>query len=115
MPQAPDNVLDTLGSLDNASACPFDSRCRHLTFADHFEQVARISMDDAQGIVDLVRDSASHHTEGGKSSRGRDLHSTSLELGFQGSSSADVANDAANQNALLCFQGTETDLNREFC
>src|SRR6516225_6559761 len=115
MPQALDNVFDALGSLDYASACPFHGCRCHFAFTDHFQQVARISVDDAQGIVDLVRDSAGHHTEGGKPSRGRDLHATRLELGFQGPSSADVANDAADQDALLCFEGTETDLNREFC
>src|SRR5215469_1256672 len=114
MPQALDNAFDALGSLDDASACPFHGCRGHFAFTYHFQQVARISMDDAQGVVDLVRDSAGHHTEGGEPSRGRDLHSTSLELGFQGPSSADVANDAADQDALLCFERTEADLNREF-
>src|SRR5262249_13359980 len=81
--QALDDSRNAVSSLTDAGTVALHHLWRHRAlFIHHVAQVAGQRVNDAQRIVDFMRDAAGHHAQRGKPRGGYQLHFIGLDLSF---------------------------------
>ena len=117
----PGNVLQTSDDAAYPLRCFHDPGARllqignaHLPFPSHFQQITGIGVDDAEGIVDLMCNASCHHSQGGQTCGGCDLHAASFQLRLHLFPGADIADRTDHQNVVFGLQWAQADFDRKF-